>query len=190
MPPLADAFEAFVMPHLRRLQLLAGQYARTREDAADLVQETLLRAWRNFSRAQDAAYHRGWLVVIMRNIALDWQQEARRRVRLTPVNQAELTDVASFDASDPFAPMPAMSETDFREFLDQRLVQALEALEPPYREVVVLSVAGALSYREISEVLDCPVGTVMSRMGRARRTLRERLAVIARSEGWVRERQP
>jgi len=187
---LADAFEAFITPHLQRLRLLAGQYARTREDAADLVQETLLRAWRNFSRAQDAAYHRAWLVVIMRNIALDWQQEARRRVRLTPVNQAELTDVASFDASDPFAPMPAMSETDFREFLDQRLVQALEALEPPYREVVVLSVAGALSYREISEVLDCPVGTVMSRMGRARRTLRERLAVIARSEGWVRERQP
>jgi RNA polymerase sigma-70 factor (ECF subfamily) len=72
-----------------------------------------------------------------------------------------------------------MSEAHFYEFLDDRLVAALEELDPPNREVVVLSVAGGLNYREIGEVLDCPMGTVMSRMARARRALRERLAEFA-----------
>jgi RNA polymerase sigma-70 factor (ECF subfamily) len=56
--------------------------------------------------------------------------------------------------------------------------------------VVILSVAGDLTYREIAEVLDCPVGTVMSRMARARRALRENLAAVARQEGWATERRP
>ncbi len=179
MNPLASAFEAFVAPHLQRLGVLARQYARRPEDAADLLQETLLRAWRNFSPIHDAAYRRAWLVVILRNIAVDWSRADRRRIPATPLDAGELTEVIASDASEPFAPLPQMDEARFREFLDDRLVAALDALEPPYREVVVLSVAGGLNYREIGEVLDCPVGTVMSRMARARRALRECLADYA-----------
>ncbi|GJQ25984.1 MAG: hypothetical protein HBSAPP02_10160 [Phycisphaerae bacterium] len=75
-----------------------------------------------------------------------------------------------------------MDESQFREFLDDRVAAALDTLEPPYREVVVLSVAGGLNYREIGDVLECPIGTVMSRMARARRALREQLADYAATQ--------
>lgn len=186
MNSLADAFETFVTPHLRRLTALARQYAHTPEDAADLVQETLLRAWRDFSPAHETLYRRAWLVVILRNIATDWSRAERRRIRVTPLVEAELTEVTLADPTEPFAPLPAMDELRFREFLDDRLIAALDALPAGFREVIVLSVAGELSYREIAEVLDCPVGTVMSRMGRARRVLREQLADYARQHGGLR----
>lgn len=176
MNPLASAFETFVTPHLERLSALARQYARAPEDAADLLQETLLRAWRDFSPTRDRAYRRAWLVVILRNIAVDWSRAKRWRIPVLPLDAGELTEVIATDASEPFAPFPQMDEARFRELLDDRVVAALDALEPPYREVVVLSVAAGLNYREIGEVLDCPIGTVMSRMARARRALREHLA--------------
>lgn len=179
MTPLADTFMAFVSPHAQRLYALARQYGRTPEDAADLLQETLLRAWRSFSPTQEAAYRRAWLVVILRNIAAEWHRTARRRIRLVQAAETELTEMTAADLSEPFAPFPSMDEERFREFLDDRLVVAMDSLEPAYREVIVLSVAGGLSYREIGDVLDCPLGTVMSRMARARRALRERLSAHA-----------
>ncbi|MCH8241923.1 MAG: sigma-70 family RNA polymerase sigma factor, partial [Planctomycetes bacterium] len=87
---------------------------------------------------------------------------------------------------EPFSPLPSFDECRFREFLDDRLVEALDRLEPAFREIVMLSAAGDLSYREIAQVLDCPVGTVMSRMARARRSLREALSSFATQAGWIR----
>lgn len=168
----------YARPHWRRLHLVARQYVAS-ADAPDLVQETLLRAWRNFSPGQDRIYHRAWLLAILRNVVLEWQRTARRRVRLTVLPDADLTEIASSDPGEPFAVMPPMSEAQFRELLDDRLAAALDALEPVYREVLILSVTGDLTYREIADVLGCPVGTVMSRMGRARRILREQLADFA-----------
>lgn len=172
---------AFVSPHAQRLHALARQYGRTPEDAADLLQETLLRAWRNFSPTHETVYRRAWLVVILRNIAAEWHRTARRRIRLELVGEAELTEMSAAGLSEPFSSFPSLDEDRFREFLDDRLVAALDGLEPAHREVIVLSVAGGLSYREIGEVLDCPLGTVMSRMARARRALRERLSGYARA---------
>lgn len=182
MDHASQEFLNYVRPHWRRLHLIARQYVAL-ADAPDLVQETLLRAWRNFSPAGDRVYQRAWLLVILRNVVLEWQRTARRRIRLTVVSDTELTEVASSDPGELLAAIPAMNEAQFRELLDDRLAAALDALEPVYREVLVLSVAGDLSYREIAEVLGCPVGTVMSRMGRARRFLRERLAEYAGTRG-------
>jgi RNA polymerase sigma-70 factor (ECF subfamily) len=80
-----------------------------------------------------------------------------------------------------------MDEARFREFLDDTIVAAFDKLPPAFREVVVLSVAGGLNYREIAEVLDRPVGTVMSGMARARRALREALADFTKSTKRVSE---
>jgi RNA polymerase sigma-70 factor (ECF subfamily) len=182
MDTRAATFEAFVTPHVGRLAVLARQYVQTATDASDLVQETLLRAWRNFSPAQPGGYQRAWLVVILRNIAAEWHRASRRRIRIVPAHDSELTELAASDLSEPFAPLPQMDEVCFREFLDDRVAASLDGLESPYREVIVLSVAGGLNYREIGEVLDCPIGTVMSRMARARRALREQLADYAAAE--------
>jgi RNA polymerase sigma-70 factor (ECF subfamily) len=121
----------------------------------------------------------------MRSVVRDWHRTAQRRIRLAPTQDDELTSLAAGDMGASFSPLPSMDEQRFREFLDDRVAAAFDALEEPFREVVLLSVAGGLNYREISEVLDCPIGTVMSRMARARRALREQLADFAQSERWA-----
>lgn len=181
MDELASEFLRHVRPLGGRLQAVARKYCARREDAADLVQETLLRAWRAFSPVEGPTHPRAWLFSIMRNIVIDWHRSTGRQVLLVPVAQEELTEIAATSRDEPFAPLCGMSEEQFREFLDRAVVRAFDALDAPFREVVILSVAGDLSYREIADVLDCPVGTVMSRMARARGALRERLADFARS---------
>ena len=170
------SFIGYLRPVWNQLYAVARQYVVHEADTADLVQETLLRAWRRFATEDRAVHQRAWLFVIMRNIAIDWQGSARRWARFQLASESHLTELACADAEAPFASLPAMSERVFREFLDDKLAAALDALEPAFREVIILSVAGDLRYREIAEVLDCPLGTVMSRMARARRALRERLA--------------
>lgn len=187
MNETAGAFLRYVRPHWKPLHAVARRYAADPESARDLVQETLLRAWRGFSPAEAGAYKASWLFVIMRNIALDWQRAAQRRIKLSPSSHAELTEVAPDDPIGPFAPLPGMSEERFREFLDDKIAAALDTLDPPFREVIILSVAGDLTYQEVAAVLDCPVGTVMSRMARARRTLREQLSQFAHATDPIRE---
>ncbi|MFQ5807196.1 MAG: RNA polymerase sigma factor [Phycisphaerae bacterium] len=184
----AEQFLRHVRPHWTRLHLVARRYVAHEEDARDLVQETLLRAWRSFSPTQEQTYGRAWLFVIMRSAVWDWHRTARRRIKLVLAPEPELTELIPADLTEPPCPLPATDEERFKEFLDDRIVAALEALNPPFREVLILSVAADLSYREIAEVLDCPVGTVMSRMARARRALRENLAAFAKQVGWVKER--
>lgn len=179
MDASAELFLSYVRPHWQRLHVVARQYVHEDQTAADLVQETLLRAWRSFSPAEASAYRRAWLFVILRNVAWERARNDQRRPRVTSMSEAELTELAAPDPAEPFCPLPNLSEAAFREFLDDRIAAALDALEPSFREVLVLSVAGDLSYREIAEALDCPLGTVMSRMARARRALRERLAEFA-----------
>ena len=183
----SEAYLDFVRPHWRRLHLAARQYVARGDDAGDLVQEVLLRAWRNFSPADDRVYHRAWLFAIMRNVALEWHRTRKRRIRLVPAADGELTELAAIDPTEAVGEFPGLDERQFREFLDERVAGALDALEGQFREVLILSVAGGLNYREIAEVLDCPMGTVMSRMARARRTLREQLAGYAQSERRHRE---
>lgn len=190
MEATSQEFLRYVRPQWRRLHLVARRYVASEVDAQDLVQETLLRAWRNYSPTQERTYSPAWLFTIMRSAVVDWQRERQRRINLVPAPDSELTELAPDDLADPFCPFPPMDEERFREFLDDTVVAALEALDHQFREVVMLSVAGGLNYREIAEVLDCPVGTVMSRMARARRALRENLAGFARQMGWIRESRP
>lgn len=188
--PYDELFLGYMRPLLHRLYAVARQYVTQEADARDLVQETLLRAWRSFAPTDERTYHHAWMFAILRNIALDWQRAAARRIQLTLATDSELTELLASELTEPLAPFPAMSESEFREFLDERIVQALDATEAPHREVLILSVAGGLSYREIAQVLGCPIGTVMSRMARARRILRERLVDLARARDRARPRRP
>ncbi|MBI4717487.1 MAG: sigma-70 family RNA polymerase sigma factor [Planctomycetes bacterium] len=170
------AFLRLVRPCWRRLYLVARHYASSVEDARDLVQETLLRAWAAYNPSEDRSYREGWLFVIQRRVAAEWVRQAHRRVALEPGEHDELTELVGTDLSEPFAAIASSTENQFRDFLDEGVAAAFDALEPAFREVVLLSVAADLNYHEIAEVLGCPLGTVMSRMARARRKLRERLA--------------
>lgn len=182
----SSEFLLHIKPVWRGLHASARQYMGTRGDADDLVQEAIMRAWRSFSPSDASTYSKAWLFVILRNVAFEWRRQSKRRVRLVPLMDAELTDrEADYSGTAVPAPLVAADDAGFVKFVDERVTDALERLEAPMREVVMLSVAGGLSYREIAVVLDCPVGTVMSRMARARRRLREELAGHARVMGWT-----
>jgi len=171
----ATLFIDFIRPQWHSLHVTARQYMRP-DDANDLVQEALLRAWRGFSPSDDKTYCKAWLFVILRNVAREWHRTATRRVRLVPMESCDLTDLMADDPAEPLAPLPSMSDDRFIEYLDDSIVAALDSLHPAHREVIILAAAGGLDYAEIARVLDCPLGTVMSRMSRARRTLREALS--------------
>ena len=179
MPSLEQEFLSQVQPLWERLHAVARQYTSTPQDGQDLVQETLLRAWKSYAASSACPRQAAWFFAILRNVALEWRRKVSAKLRLKIDRDVELTSLLAPDPGDPFARLPAVSEREFREFLDDQTAAAFDSLEAPFREVLVLSAAGDLNYREISQILDCPMGTVMSRMARARRYMRERLAHLA-----------
>jgi len=154
----------------------------TRDDAAtdDLVQETFLRAWRHWDSFTPGSEARAWLFTIARNT---WRKQAPRDARLVAVEDEALQSLAEpehpLGAPDPV--LHALSHTD----LGAAIRTAIDALPDAFREVVELVEVQQLSYQEAAQVLDVPVGTVRSRLFRARRLLQHALIEHARDAGLV-----
>ncbi len=170
------AFRAFVEPELDVLLRVALRLTRHRADAEDLVQETVLRAWRALDRF-DGRHPRAWLLTILRNANIN--RARKRRPDLFHDEDAVLGQLAGRGADGREGPGEVVVEG----LPDQRVVAALRALSPKYREVVLLVDLDDLTYKEAAEVLDVPIGTVMSRLHRARRKVRDHLE----ESGWLRE---
>ena len=175
----AQRFEALVLPHLDVLHYTALRLTRDESNAQDLVQETFLRAYRAMHQLTQEGSCRAWLMKIMMNIWLNQRQKRGRDAIGLDVNDLDLSseDVAVWShQSLPEAPDHAASRKQFCEDLDEALQQLPEA----FRIVVMLADVEGLSYREVSELLQCPIGTVMSRLYRARQFLRKALWAHAR----------
>ncbi len=154
-------FEKAVLPHLSAAYNLARWLTRNDHDAEDLVQEACLRALKSFDsfRGGDA---RAWLLTIVRNRCYTWLQENRMQ-ELTTTFDEEIHTTESHSHS---------PEALLLESADARRVKdALEQLPPEFREVIVLRELEGLSYKEIAGLCGIPIGTVMSRLARARQRL-------------------
>jgi RNA polymerase sigma-70 factor (ECF subfamily) len=160
-------FESVVLPHLDAAYALARWLTRNDADAADVVQEAVLRAFRYFDsyREGDA---KSWLLRIVRRTCYSWLERNR------PADVVPLEDEARLDDAAEGVPQAAgnaeallQSRSDLR-----RLDVLVEALPAPLREVIVLRELHELGYRQIAEVTGVPIGTVMSRLHRARSALR------------------
>jgi len=165
--PVSDdaAFERYVLPEIEVLLRVAHSLTRNHAEAEDLVQDTLLRAYRGIG-GFDGRHPRAWLLTILRNTHIN--RNRRRRPELLRDPDAA-TDRMASAASDDRA--DAAIDDEF----DVEIVRALESLDEPFRRVVELVDIDGLSYAEAAEVLDVPVGTVMSRLHRARSRIRDRL---------------
>ncbi len=152
----------------------------TRDDAAteDLVQETFLRAWRHWDTFNHGSEARAWLFTIARNT---WRKQAPRDARLVAVEDDTLQALSESERplGAPDAVLHALSHTD----LGDAIRSAIDALPDAFREAVELVDIEQLSYLDAAEVLDVPVGTVRSRLFRARRLLQEALLEHARDAG-------
>jgi RNA polymerase sigma-70 factor (ECF subfamily) len=162
------AFETLVERYRERVWRLAYHYLRDREDAWDVAQETFVRAWQGLPsfRGQSAFYT--WLFRIAVNVATDRarQRAARRRAfGNEQVPEEEWERVAGDPQASPDAVVASAEQR-------ARIRQALDALPERHRAIIMLSDLQGLSYREIAEVLNIPIGTVMSRLHNARKRLR------------------
>lgn len=154
-------FEAEALPHLRSLYGTAYRLTHNAHDAEDLVQETLLRAYRGFDRFREGSNIRAWLYTILYRV----QTDAYRRAGRSP-GMVELT------GEGPAVPPPQ----DALAMGGEEIERALTRLPPPFRTAVVLRDVEEFTYEEIARIMEVPIGTVMSRIHRGRALLREMLA--------------
>jgi len=158
-----DEFERVAMPHSRSLLRVARHLLSNQPAAEDLVQDTLLRAWRGFDQFQTGTNAKAWLFRIMFNAFHAQRRGTRSRALLVSLDHAG----AEVD----------QSGGDGLGLSDAAAVsQALGSLSPEHRAVLFLGVVEGFTCREIAGILSIPIGTVMSRLSRARQALRERLA--------------
>ena len=162
------AFERYVLPEIEVLLRVANSLTRNHAEAEDLVQDTLLRAYRAID-GFDGRYPRAWLLTILRNTHIN--RNRRRRPELLR-NPNAATDRMISAASD------ERTDEGVDDEIDVEIIRALDSLDEPFRQVVELVDIDGLSYAEAAEVLDVPVGTVMSRLHRARSRIRDRLAKV------------
>src|SRR6266576_6965293 len=163
MENLLQSFEKAALPHLSAAYNLARWLTRNNTDAEDVVQEAYLRAFKHF-RSFHGGDGRPWLLAIVRNTCYTWMQRNRSPQLTIPLDD-QLHEVESKDLN---------PEDLLLQSADSQMVrQALEALPVEFREVLVLRELEDLSYKQIADVAEIPIGTVMSRLARARRRLQQ-----------------
>jgi RNA polymerase sigma-70 factor (ECF subfamily) len=165
-------FDREAMPHLAEIYRSALRQVRNPAEAEDLTQEVFLQAWKSFDRFTRGTNARAWLYRILWNVA---HQRLRKRVPVPLGAEGE----------ERIAETLAAEETTPTEIKDDEVAAALEALSPEHREIVLLSDVEEFTYKEIAEILKIPIGTVMSRLSRARSALRKTLRGTAERAGIV-----
>ncbi|MGH9384987.1 MAG: sigma-70 family RNA polymerase sigma factor [Vicinamibacterales bacterium] len=157
------AFEAEVLPHLDRLFRLAMWMERDRQEAEDLVQETLIQALKSFHRFTVGTNCKAWLVTILHHV-----RSNRRRARMRRPEIEDPDDrIAQTVPADPLIP---------DHITDQDILAALRGIPEAYHDIILLCDVEGMTYKEIAETLAIPIGTVMSRLHRGRTMLRARLS--------------
>ncbi len=172
-------FEALAMPHLDALYRVARRLTRDAHEAEDLVQETFFKAYRAFETFEIREFGiKPWLFKILNNAFLN--RRARDKAAPKSTDQHVLDEShESADAGQSDTPVLNLDN------LDQEVKQALDDLTPEYRSVLLLWATEEMSYHEIAEALGLPIGTVMSRLHRARSQLTKALQGFAREERLV-----
>lgn len=163
-------FEAEALPHLESLFRIAMWRVRDRATAEDLVQETMTEALKSFHRFERGTNIHAWLVTIMSHL------ESKRRRKLS---RAHLVN----DEDERIAETIAYEEPMPEGLTDEDVLAAFGRISPNYSQIVMLADVEELSYKEIADALDVPLGTVMSRLNRGRKLLRAELSNYAGSRG-------
>ena len=177
-PSTRLSFEDTVLPLLPAAYNLARWLLRDGISADDVVQEAYLRAFRFYGDLRDAHHARPWLLGIVRNACFDWMRQHRRLDEQLEFDELRDSDGAEAPrvSTDPAALFEQRAS-------DGRVNAAIAALAPALREVIVLRELEEMSYEEIARVAGIPIGTVMSRLSRARAMLRRLLGTGGQQEG-------
>jgi RNA polymerase sigma-70 factor, ECF subfamily len=167
---VAGRFEAEALPHLNDIFRTATRLVGDRARAEDVAQEVYLQAWKSFHRFEPGTNCRAWLFKILFHCV---NHHRRKWFRFPLLKEAEEFLEANLVAP---AEIPAS-------LTDGEILAALDRIPPDFRAVVMLADVEEFAYKEVAEILSVPIGTVMSRLSRGRKLLREQLAEVARSYG-------
>lgn len=179
-------FESEALVYLDDVYRSALHLTKRPSAADDLVQETFLRAYRFWDKYEKGTNCRAWLMRILRNTYINQYRKSKQEpAKVDPQDldryYDQLVDTATVKVQkDP-------SQELFDNLVDEEIVEAIESLPEEFRETVVLSDVNGLSYKEIAEVMDCPVGTVRSRLSRGRKMLQSMLYQFAVKSGYLKE---
>jgi RNA polymerase sigma-70 factor (ECF subfamily) len=182
-------FEKAAMPFVDSLYNTAYRMTRNAEDAEDLVQETYLKAYKYYDKFKEGTNFKAWLFKILKNTFIN----SYRKKQLEPVKSdfADIEETFETQVSDEVTNRTKDPEEELLEdVLDEDVQQALENLPDDYRMAVILADLEGFSYKEIAEILEVPLGTVMSRLYRGRKLLEEEMLRYAREHGYLREGRP
>jgi RNA polymerase sigma-70 factor (ECF subfamily) len=181
-------FESLALGHINPLYSAALRLTKNDRDAEDLVQDTFLRAFRFFDKFERGTNMKAWLFKILTNTFIN---RYRRRVKERSVVEGAARESASNGTAQGFVALDA-TETSanpeqylFDRLLSDDVLHAIDGLPIDFRLVVILADLQEFSYKEIAEILDCPVGTVMSRLYRGRKLLQKQLLGYAIDQGVI-----
>jgi RNA polymerase sigma-70 factor (ECF subfamily) len=180
-------FEREVMPHLQALHSVALRLTRSEGDAEDLVQDAVLRAYRFWDGFEAGSNCKAWLLRILTNVFRNRYRERNREQEILLEAESTAANLGQFQGQ----PLRDAESALFGRMLSRDVEKALEALPNEFRIPVVLADLEDLSYKEIADIMECPAGTVMSRLYRGRRMLQKLLmAYVAETDAPPSEAAP
>ncbi len=182
-------FEENAMAYVDSLYNMALRLVFNKEEAEDLVQETYLKAYRFFNTFQKGTNIKAWLFKILRNTFIN-----KYRKTVSTPSESFFEDIESVQASVPYEEETKSGESvdtlekkynDLGSLVDDEVKNALDSLPVEYREAILLSDVEELSYKDISEITNVPIGTVKSRLNRGRGLLQKSLLAYAKDRGFI-----
>lgn len=183
-----EDFTHDAMQHAPQLFSTAMRMTRNRSDAEDLVQETFIKAWRSFATYQQGTNLRAWLFRIMTNTYINKYNAQQRKPTETELDDIEeLFLYKRLGAVDQSQLSQSAEDQMLSLFTDDEVKKALEELPDQFRIPVLMSDVEGFSYKEIAEILEIPLGTVMSRLHRGRKLMQKMLYEYAKERGLINE---
>jgi len=181
-------FNEEALPHMDAVFRFALRLSGSRDVAEDLVQETFLRAFRSWDKYTPGTQCKSWLFTICRNVFLRQRERGQRHDEIVSENVDRSS--GPFEAVNPVWVKAVKADPEgefFDAIVDEKVLQHIQELPEDYRTAVILSDLEGLSYQEIAEMTDVPVGTVKSRLFRGRRVLQSALYDYAVSMGYIKD---
>ena len=174
-------FEQEALPHMNALYSFAVRLCRDRDDASDLLQETFLKGYRFFDKFESGTNCKAWLFRILKNTYINQYRKDKKE-----------PDTIEYDTIEEFYDLIRSESTEstdlqkriFDNLVDDEISIALDSLPESFRTAIILCDLEGMTYDEISEILECPIGTVRSRLHRARNILASKLIKYAKNRGY------